>query len=551
MDFGALRAVLQRASEAKDPAVILHAAAAGLAQMNDVALARIWLVAPGDTCSSCPRRSECPGHVPCLHLAASAGTARDGHSWDSLSGGFRRFPLGVRKIGIIGQEANALLIERIEAGSPWIVDPEWARVEGIRSMAGHPLTFRGETLGVLAVFVRGSLSTDEQRWLGLFADGAAIALSSARALTEVERLKRELETENVALRDELTPRAETLVGESGGLAETMRKVDLVAKTDVAVLVLGESGVGKELIARAVHERSPRHRGPFIKVNCAAIPRELFESEFFGHVRGAFTGAIKDRIGRFQLADGGTLFLDEIGEVPIELQSKLLRVLQEGTFERVGEERTRSVRARIVAATNRDLEAEARAGTFRQDLYFRLATFPIDVPPLRERREDLPALVTHLVASAASRLGMRPPDVGVEALETLCAYDWPGNVRELGHVVERALILGEGRSFPLSLGPKRLAAPPRSLPSRLHTGCTRRKRCARSTNETSRARWSRPGSESTAPTGQPPCSVFLRARSSRACARPRLARRSPSKSELRSGLSVPRAPVRSGSRSRPA
>jgi transcriptional regulator with GAF, ATPase, and Fis domain len=207
-----------------------------------------------------------------------------------------------------------------------------------------------------------------------------------------------------------------------------------------VLLLGESGTGKELLAREIHERSARRDKPFVKVNCGSIPRELFESEFFGHVKGAFTGATKDRLGRFQLADRGTLFLDEVGEIPFELQAKLLRVLQEGEFERVGDEKTTRVDVRVIAATNRDLLAEVRAGRFREDLYYRLSVFPIEIPPLRERSEDIPQLVAHFVELARHRFGRTQFHVTGNDLEQLRRYAWPGNVRELANVIERAAIL---------------------------------------------------------------------------------------------------------------
>jgi transcriptional regulator with GAF, ATPase, and Fis domain len=216
-----------------------------------------------------------------------------------------------------------------------------------------------------------------------------------------------------------------------------------------VLVLGESGVGKELVARAIHERSPRRARPLIKVNCGAVPAELFESEFFGHVKGAFTGAARDRVGRFELAHGGTLFLDEVGEIPLAQQVKLLRVLQEKTLERVGEERTREVDVRVVAATNRDLRREVDAGRFRADLYYRLSVFPLDVPPLRDRIDDVAALAAHLVRRAAQSMNVPVPRIPRAVVDQLRAYDWPGNVRELQHVVERAVILSRGG--PLAVG----------------------------------------------------------------------------------------------------
>jgi len=251
--------------------------------------------------------------------------------------------------------------------------------------------------------------------------------------------RKTLEFENEYLQEELRGNYRAILGHSSALKKVLAQIEMVGPTNANVLVLGESGTGKELIARAIHERSPRKAAALVRVNCASVPRELFESEFFGHVRGAFTGAVKDRVGRFELAHGGTLFLDEIGEVPLELQSKLLRVLQEGQFEKVGEDRTRTVDVRIIAATNRNLEAEVQAGRFRQDLYYRLSVFPIELPPLRERMEDIPDLARNFLQQSARRLGTAVPRLTQAQVKELQSYDWPGNVRELQNVIERALI----------------------------------------------------------------------------------------------------------------
>nr|GAJ36383.1 hydrogenase-4 transcriptional activator [Bradyrhizobium sp. DOA9] len=271
------------------------------------------------------------------------------------------------------------------------------------------------------------------------------------ALAEVDRLRERLELENAYLQEEI--RIETnprgIIGGSEAIQKTLRQVKLVAPTTAAVMITGESGTGKELIARAIHEDSTRRDRPLIRVNCAAIPRELFESEFFGHVRGAFTGATRDRIGRFELADGGTLFLDEVGEIPLELQGKLLRVLQEGHFERVGEARTRAVDVRVIAATNRDLKQEVQRGRFREDLYFRLNVFPIETVPLRERREDIPLLAQHFLTreSKALKSNLRLSEGDARRLTR---YDWPGNVRELQNVIERAAILSQNGRLRIDL-----------------------------------------------------------------------------------------------------
>jgi PAS domain S-box-containing protein len=271
------------------------------------------------------------------------------------------------------------------------------------------------------------------------------------ALAEVDRLRERLELENAYLQEEI--RIETnprgIIGQSEAIQKTLRQVKLVAPTTAAVMITGESGTGKELIARAIHEASHRRDRPLIRVNCAAIPRELFESEFFGHVRGAFTGAVRDRIGRFELADGGTLFLDEVGEIPLELQGKLLRVLQEGNFERVGEERTRAVDVRLIAATNRDLKQEVARGRFREDLYFRLNVFPVESVPLRDRREDILLLAQHFLTSESKEL---KSDLRLSEGDArrLSRYDWPGNVRELQNVIERAAILAQNGRLRIDL-----------------------------------------------------------------------------------------------------
>jgi DNA-binding NtrC family response regulator len=234
-----------------------------------------------------------------------------------------------------------------------------------------------------------------------------------------------------------------IVGRSAALRRVLQEVDTIAPTNATILIFGETGTGKELIADAIHQRSRRKGKPLVRVNCSSIPKELFESEFFGHVKGAFTGAIKDRAGRFELAAGGTLFLDEVGEIPLELQSKLLRVLQEKSYERIGDEKTRHVDVRIIAATNRDLKKEVAVGRFREDLYYRLNVFPLRVAALRERKEDIPLLATHFVELLVNELGCPKPRLTRPGIETLQGYDWPGNIRELRNVIERAVIFAQG------------------------------------------------------------------------------------------------------------
>jgi formate hydrogenlyase transcriptional activator len=270
----------------------------------------------------------------------------------------------------------------------------------------------------------------------------AVAVANARANDEIARLRRELEAENLELKAQLgqAPWFEEIIGESGAMRRVLERVEQVATTDATVLITGETGTGKELIARAIHRRSRRAKGPLVKVNCAAIPDTLLASELFGHERGAFTGAVERRRGRFEQADGGTILLDEIGELPLATQVTLLRVLQEREVERLGGTRAIAVDVRIVAATNRDLLADVQLGRFRSDLFYRLNAFPVHVPPLRERPEDVPPLVAHLAAKYAARVGRTIDRVDARSLRRLARHDWPGNVRELENVVERAVIL---------------------------------------------------------------------------------------------------------------
>jgi transcriptional regulator with GAF, ATPase, and Fis domain len=446
VDVKSLQSVLLTSAEVLTVDDVLQKIVNGLGATDGVALARIWLIGPGDSCANCRMATDCDDRRRCLHLAASFGNAKDGTSdWSGLDGDFRRFPLGVRKIGRIGTSGEGLLIENTEDDRQWLARPQWARDEGIRSFAGHPMTFHGEMLGVLGVFSRAEIDQEMSDWLRAFADHAAVSLSNARAFQEIADLRGRLEEERDYLRAEVAAsgRWGEIIGESPALQAVIRKIKLVAATDASVLILGESGTGKELVARGIHENSGRRDRPLVRVNCASIPKDLFESEFFGHVRGAFTGAHRDRIGRFELADAGTLLLDEVGEIPTDLQGKLLRVLQEGQFERVGDEHSRRVDVRVVAATNRNLAEEVAAGRFREDLYYRLSVFPIELPPLRERREDIGALAVHFLRLSSQQLKRAPPRLSKGQVRQLESQDWPGNIRELQNVIERAAILSTG------------------------------------------------------------------------------------------------------------
>jgi formate hydrogenlyase transcriptional activator len=316
--------------------------------------------------------------------------------------------------------------------------------DGVRSYASVPLVMRGEVIGV-AAFIRVNQRNFPPSELAILKDvSRALAIATANALAneEIRKLREQLEAENISLREQLgqAPWFEEILAHSAELKRALETVEQVATTDATVLITGETGTGKELIARAIHRRSARARGPLVKVNCAAIPDTLLASELFGHERGAFSGAVERRKGRFEQAHGGTLFLDEIGELPQEMQVLLLRVLQEREFERLGGTQTLQVDVRLVAATNRDLAEDVRTGRFRADLYYRLNVFPVRVPALRERLEDIPPLVAHFAEKYGERFARPISSIDRKTLDLLQSHNWPGNVRELENTVERAVIL---------------------------------------------------------------------------------------------------------------
>jgi transcriptional regulator with GAF, ATPase, and Fis domain len=417
-----------------------------LAKRPHVALARIWLTGPGDLCKACHLVAKCADREACLHLVASAGArqVKDGPDWSGIDGEYQRIPLGVGKVGRVGASGAAVVVEDFAGDAAWLARYEWASRQRIRGLNVQPIKFKADVLGVLAVFTSTPTPKEGPAWLRIFADEIAGAIVNARAFEEIERLRKQLELENIYLQEEVREARALgdIIGQSTVVHRLLRQIEMVAPTDATVLILGESGTGKELVAREVHRRSRRSEHPLIRVNCASVPRELYESEFFGHVKGAFTGAIKDRAGRFEAADGGTLFLDEVAEIPFALQSKFLRVLQEKQYERVGEERTRTVNVRIIAASNRNLKKEVEEGRFRQDLYYRLNVFPVEVPPLRERKDDIPLLAMHFIEQTAGRLRVPTPKFTEAHVRLLQGHDWPGNVRELQNATERALILAQ-------------------------------------------------------------------------------------------------------------
>ena len=338
----------------------------------------------------------------------------------------------------------------------------YAERSGIKSNLSIPIQLGGKLFGAISLGCFGR----ERQWpdelvgrLRLVGEVLFNALARQRAEETLARLQQQLQADNLYLQEEIRTEQShgEIIGRSRAIRTVLKRVEQVAPTDSSVLLSGETGTGKELVARAIHDQSSRRGRAMIRVNCAALPSTLVESELFGREKGAFTGALTSQAGRFEMADGSTLFLDEVGELPLELQAKLLRVLQEGEFERLGSTETRRVDVRIIAATNRDLEQSIRTGLFRQDLFYRLNVFPIALPPLRERREDIPQLVWVFIAGFAKRLGKSVESVPRRTMEQLQAYPWPGNVRELRNVIERSLILSEGPVLQVEL-PRPAAGP---------------------------------------------------------------------------------------------
>jgi transcriptional regulator with GAF, ATPase, and Fis domain len=392
--------------------------------------------------------TEFTSHVKAEWLAPGVRSIAN----DPIMKGFRPKDLG------LSQMEEALSKGKTTSGHTRLSPPDEQqilRAQAVKSYIAVPIFLDDRWWGTIG----WDDCQQERQWtrneidaLEAAADTLAAAISNSRSFEQIGYLRRQLELENEYLREKMQEvRAfGNMVGESDAMRKVYSLTDGVAPTHSTVLILGESGTGKELIARAIHERSPRHTRTLVKVNCASIPRELFESEFFGHVKGSFTGALRDRAGRFELADGGTLLLDEVAEIPYELQGKLLRVLQEGEFEPIGEDRPRKVDVRVIAATNRRLEDYVEAGRFRRDLYYRLSVFPITVPPLRDRTDDIPLLALHFLTHFAKHYQTATPNLKQKHIIALQEYHWPGNVRELRNLIERAVIKSRDGGFTLDL-----------------------------------------------------------------------------------------------------
>jgi PAS domain S-box-containing protein len=408
---------------------ILRGCTEAIVRHLDAAFARIWMLNKDESM---------------LELQASAGM------YTRLDGSYSRIPVGDLKVGCIAREKKAHLTNDV-MNDPRVDDKGWAQHNGMVAFAGYPLVVEDRLIGVVAMFSRYPLSDDTLDTLGSVADAIAQGIERKRvevdleaAFKQIQVLKDQLYKENIALREEIdkTSMFEEIVGKSPPLKDVLTRVSKVAPTDSTVLITGETGTGKELIARAIHKRSGRASRVFVSVNCAAIPPALVASELFGHEKGAFTGALQRRIGRFELAEGGTIFLDEVGELPAETQIALLRVLQEREFERVGGGRPVRADIRLIAATNRDLKAAIGSGSFRSDLFYRLNVFPIEMPSLRFRREDIPLLAEYFIHRYAGKMGKKISRISRESLQMLQCYTWPGNIRELQNVIERSVIVCE-------------------------------------------------------------------------------------------------------------
>ena len=371
------------------------------------------------------------------------------------------FPVGESPSGWVWQNQQPLIVSNKDEQRHWPGHLERTQAYGVQSACALPLTTARRRLGVLTFLCKRPSAYDaaDVGFLQLVANQVALAVESALAFQEIQALNDQLAKEKAYLEAEVRTEHNfgEIVGESAPLRGVLQQVETVAPTDSTVLIRGETGTGKELIARALHDLSPRNGHTFVKLNCAAIPTGLLESELFGHQKGAFTGAISQKVGRFELAHLGTLFLDEVGDIPFELQPKLLRVLQEQEFERLGGTKTIKVDVRLVVATNRDLATMVADGRFREDLYYRLNVFPLVLPPLRERPGDIPRLVRHFTQHFARRIGRRIETIPSAVMETLVRYPWPGNVRELQNIIEHAVILSPGPMLQVSLSDLQPAA----------------------------------------------------------------------------------------------
>ena len=460
-----LRRVMDRMTAMRDPGdtrLVLDSITRDLVEQAGMSISVIWLYTTNAKCPECRGEAESGLDDTTLGMHSSAMFASDARDAalprHRVPEGFglpgrvarSRSPMLVADVpGVLGRyRADRNAVPELPGGDGGETDEElnWVLRMGIQSAGAYPLLINGDQLvGVLGMLAARTIEPEEFGYLGVLAQQAAISIRDAQLFEENKQLRDRLQVENAYLQEEIQSAGgfSEVVGEHPSLRALLRDIRQVAATDSTVLLLGETGTGKELIARAIHQMSGRKERPLIKVNCGAIAPGVVESELFGHERGAFTGALQRRLGRFELANHGTIFLDEVGELPLDTQTRLLRVLQEQEFERVGGSSPIRVDVRVIAATNRDLEAEVRAGRFRSDLFYRLNVFPARVPPLRERSSDVPLLARHFLAQYQRKLGKTLEGITREGMERLERYGWPGNIRELQNVIERACVLARG------------------------------------------------------------------------------------------------------------
>ncbi len=454
-EFKSIKNLLLDMAQERSIHLLLDMIVTRMTKRPHVALTGIWLFKEGQDCDACNLRERCSNQDRCLHLAAIEikKTRAKTETLKYLKTRLAYCPLQESKVGSVASSGKSgIRLTDVHDDSDWNIIRSWCEQEKSLYFAGQPLVYKDQVLGVIGLFSRTNQVPEGHIWLRMIANHFAIAVANARAFAEIESLKKQVEKENEILRDELRDYKNYtgMIGQGRALNNTLQQIELVAPTDTGVLILGESGTGKELAAREIHAKSPRAKAPLVMVNCASIPKDLYESEFFGHVKGAFTGAVRDRAGRFETANGGTLLLDEIGEIPLDMQAKLLRVLQEGLYERIGEDTTRKTDVRIIASTNKNLKQEVDKKRFRQDLYYRLNVFPIEIAPLRDRKEDISLLASHFTEVFTRKLNKPRLKITKKTVQELQNYDWPGNIRELQNIIERAVILSTTHKLMLSM-----------------------------------------------------------------------------------------------------
>ncbi len=455
-EFESLKELLIKIAAQKSIDSILNMVVDNFIQRPNIAIVRIWLKKKGDICKNCFMSGNCRNPKECLHLAASKGESicKKEKNWSVLEDQFMRIPMGYSTIGKVAWKKRDLSKKEIEKEFDWQEKDIWAKGEKIAGFEIKPLLFDNRMLGVIAIYSRTKADRDKEGKfrVEMIAHSIAAAIANSETYNEINRLNSQLELENTFLKKEIneTRNYGSIIGKSPNLMNILEQIELVAKTDVNIFIFGEPGTGKELIAREIHNKSPRKTMPLIKVNCGTIPEKLYKSKFFGSIKGGMSGNIHKGAGMFEAADKGTLFLDEAGDLPVKFQSKFLRVLQKGSYERLGENIARNINARIIAATSRNIKNDIKQGRFRQDLFYKLNVFPIHIDPLRERKEDIKLLANYFLKRISKEMQKTVPDISKQGMKKLLSYSWPGNVRELQNIIERAVITFQGKKLEFSI-----------------------------------------------------------------------------------------------------